>query len=711
MQWSLRTRASAYVISSLDDGSGVVLDHWGEQIGDPELIPSWSEPDRFVGYATTADAQPLEYASAGQRHIAFSELLIDRGDGYTGAAWRVLADEVHFRPSTGGDALVIPFLDETGELRLELSFRTSDRHDVVRRRARIVNNSSGRIELPRAFSAGWNLPLGQRVRVDYLAGAWSHEFQRKSIDLDWGTFSIGSRQAVTSLNFSPVVTVTALNNGDSFSRPRGYAYGVALDWSGSWRLQVECSVVQQHARVSVGVDDDTTTITLLPGEDFTTPDSLGVFSQEGPEGVSRAWHDFQRNELTRDLSARTRPIVYNSWMATTFDVNIEHQSRLAAIAAGLGVETFVLDDGWFVGRTSDHAGLGDWTPDPAKFPNGLGELANRVGDLGMRFGIWVEPECVNPDSDLFRAHPDWVYRAGSRPLETIRHQYVLDLGREDVVEWVEGALRNVLRSAQIGYLKWDMNRPVSDGGRVGDQHGRQWPVQHTRNYYRVMRMLRDEFPELVVEACASGGARIDNAVLAVADVVWTSDEVGARDRLTIQDGFLSAYPSWVMSSWVSDESGHRDRQAVSLGYRFAVSMAGVLGIGSDLLKWSVDERSTATRMVAAYKSIRSVVHHGDVRLHGRPTENLYTVEYHGPSEDPRIVLFVYDRDRDRHRDHDQARVFPATLESGVRYEVRDAYGALLGVPAVTAESARGLGVAVPFAWANDADVLVLVPAV
>lgn len=695
-QWRLRTASTLYVVSLLRDrdgsGDGLALDYWGAAT--PEAVPEWSEPERFVGFATAADAAPLEYASAGQRHVAFSELLVDRGDGRTGARWRVLADEVRSTEAS----LDVPFADETGTLLLTLHYAVSPAHDVVRRSVTLTNSGETTIELRRAFSAGWNVPVGQSARIDYLAGAWAYETNRRSLDLEWGTFGLGSRQGVTGMTFAPTMTLTARPGADSFGRPPGEAYGVALDWSGSWRLQADSTPLGQSIRVSGGVDDDTAVVTLLPGETFTAPDALGVFSAGGAQGVSDAWHAFQR---TLARGPEHRPIVYNSWMATRFDVRVEHQAELAALAAEIGVEVFVVDDGWFAGRTDDDAGLGDWRPDEAKFPRGLTELSDRVLAAGMRFGLWVEPEAVNPDSDLYREHPDWIYRADGREPLTIRNQYVLDLGRPEVVDWICATLRELLTTTPITYLKWDMNRPVTDGGRPGDVHGREWSLQHTRGYYRVLRMLRDEFPQVTVEACASGGARIDNAVLALADVVWTSDQVGARDRLVIQDGFLSAYPPHVMSSWVSDDAGHRDRSPVSLGYRFAVAMGGVLGIGSDLLAWSPDERAEAAARVAAYRGIRDVVLTGDVTVHGDPTAPLYSTEYAGA--DGRIVILVFDRDRDRHRDREAPRVFPTRLAPDVRYRLRGT-----GL-VVTAETARGVGVPVAFGWAPDADLLVLEP--
>jgi alpha-galactosidase len=332
--------------------------------------------------------------------------------------------------------------------------------------------------------------------------------------------------------------------------------------------------------------------------------------------------------------------VYNSWYATAFDVRPDHQLALADRAAELGVEAFVLDDGWFADRTDDRRGLGNWWPDPLTFPDGLDPLISGVLDRGLRFGLWVEPEAVSPDADVLRDHPDWIYRAGDRPLVTVRNQYVLDFGRPDVLAWTEAWLRRLLADQRITYLKWDMNRPISDGGRPGDIHGRRWAVQHAQGYYRVMRMLRTEFPHVTVEACSGGGGRIDPAVLAVSDVVWPSDETGPRDRLAIQHGFLSAYGPHVMSSWVTDEPDHRDVEPASLEFRFLVAMAGVLGIGADLLNWTERDRARAAWLLALYRRIRRTIFTGRVEPHGNPADACMRFEY-GARE--QTVLLVYGR--------------------------------------------------------------------
>ncbi|HEU5487016.1 MAG TPA: alpha-galactosidase, partial [Microlunatus sp.] len=581
--------------------------------------------------------------------------------------------------------------DTTGHLHLTLVVETSTAHDVVRKHAVVTNTGDQPLVLDRAFGPAWELPVGPGATVDLLAGHWAHEFGQFRVPLPAGELTVGSRQGVTSHTYSPVLGVSALD--PSVTDPAGVAYGIALAWPGSWRMLVDAVPHRHRVRVAGGVDDESGRIRLDPGEQFRTPDTAGVAAPDGPAGVRRRWHDYQRGELARDLSPAHRPVLYNSWYATTFDVRPEHQLQLARRAAELGVEAFVVDDGWFAGRDDDRHGLGNWWPDPVTFPDGLDPLISGVLDLGLRFGIWVEPEAVNPDAEVLQEHPDWIYRAGERPLVTSRNQYVLDLGRSDVRAWTEDWLRRLLADERITYLKWDMNRPVSDGGRPGDPHGRAWSVQHAEGYLAIMRMLREEFPHVTVEACSGGGGRIDLAVLGVSDVVWPSDETGPRDRLAIQHGFLSAYGPHVMSSWVTDEPDRLDREPAGFEYRFLVGMAGVLGIGADLTHWSDDELARGRRLIDLYREIRPTVHTGQVELHGRPQDPVYAVEY---GTDEQVVFLVYAREGRP----GGVTVSPRTLRPEQRYRL-----ASTGEVATGAELAAG--VPVPFTLAGDADVLVL----
>lgn len=687
MSWTLSCATSRYCVSLAPERLGLVLDHWGG---------GGSEPGSASGihhFETLADATPLEYTALGTRHVRGADLIVDHGDSLVGA--RLIWDEsVGFADDGDRCSLTVGGQDTTGALRILLHLATSRSHDVVRKWVEIRNIGSATVTLPRAFGPAWELPIGPGARVHTLSGRWSREFTPATIDLPVGELSLGSRQGLTSHSYAPVAVLTRRDDLDGTGRG---AYGVALAWSGSWRLSVDAVPFAGQIRVAGGVDDESDVITLQPGESFTSPETLGVFAADGVGGLAERWHHYQRIELARSTGPEHRPIVYNSWYATQFDVRLDHQRRLAAVAQELGVEVFVLDDGWFAGRISDRAGLGDWTPDPVRFPAGLAPLVEDVTDRGMRFGLWVEPECVNADSDLYRAHPEWVYRAGERPLTTIRNQYVLDLGREEVVGWVEDTLRRILADSRISYLKWDMNRPVSDGGRPGDPYGRQWSVQHTRGYYRVLRMLRVEFPHVTLEACASGGGRIDLAVLALSDVVWPSDQTGPRDRLAIQHGFLSAYPPHVMSSWVTDEVDQVDPEPATFEFRFVVAMAGVLGIGADVLAWSQAERERAAELVNLYREVRSVIHTGRVVRHGSPSDQVYAVEYGGgPALGDRSCLLVYARGARPER----VGLRPRTLRSGGRYRLR-------GTPTVVT---GGEEVEVPFSLSADADVLVFEPA-
>jgi alpha-galactosidase len=697
-QWTLRTATTAYSVGVDLDGTALLLLGWGPaEESDP--LP-WSRPaGANTSWELDADLAPVEHASSGTRQLARPDLLVDHGDGLVGVRWAHHDSTVE--QDDEGSHLTVRFRDTTGTVRLDLHTRTSAAHDVVRRWSEVHNVSDHRrVVLRRAMTGGWCVAAPHGARLHYLSGRWAHEFVPRRVDLQAGELSIGSRQGITSHGFTPWVTAQPLSEHGEPDRAAG-AYSATLAWSGSWQLVAEAQPSAGVVRLSLGLADDALAVPLGPADSLRCPEMLGLWTPLGPDEVSRLWHQYARAELSRSTGPEHRPVVYNSWYATTFDVRAEHQLDLADVAAELGAEVFVVDDGWFLGRDTDTRGLGDWTPDPAALPEGLGSLAREVHTRGLRFGLWIEPECVNPDSDLYRAHPDWVYRAGDRPVTTMRSQLVLDLGRTEVVEWVEETLRRLLSSHPISYLKWDMNRPVTDGGRPGDPRSGRWSVDHAAGYLRVMTMLRREFPDVTVEACAGGGGRIDPAVLALSDVVWTSDETGPRDRLVIQDGFLRAYPPHVMSSWVTDRPDTKDTRPTSLEYRFVVAMAGVLGIGADLLQWSPEQRKTATGLVELYKSVRPVVHEGVVYRVGDPRAGLHSVQYDGADRHGgRIVVLVWDGRVERPAGRTRVRV-PAARHDRA-YRLPD--GKVLSGAALARH-----GVEVSWSLAADADVIVLDP--
>jgi alpha-galactosidase len=612
------------VVALAPRGAGLVAVGWGPDGG--EARPPVAATSSFEA---DLDLLPLEATALGTRNVHGAELVVRRADGLRGARLVLSGEVTVSQDDDGATHLVCPLADDVLGLGVRLHLRTHPAHDVVEKWAELHNTADQPIELLRAWGGAFAIPAGAGANggaaVRLLGGAWSREFTPFDVTLGAGTLSIGSRQGITSHTYAPVVTVVPAG------ADAGVRYGVALAWSGSWRMTLDAVPFADHVRVAAGPDDESGILTLAPGERLTTPVLAGVRVEGDADDLAHAWHTYQAT-LARTRGPEHRPVVYNSWFATTFDVRVEHQLELAAAAAEVGAEVFVVDDGWFRGRTSDRAALGDWEVDLHRNPDGLRPLADGVRALGMRFGLWVEPEAVSPDSDLYRAHPEWAHQVAGRPLETLRNQYVLNLGRPEVEEWVLGTLRRMLGDGDITYVKWDMNRSIADGGQsvLG---GDDWSWRHTQAYYRILDALRVEFPQVTVEACAGGGGRIDHAVLARTDVVWPSDETGPRDRLAIQHGFLGVLPAWTMSSWVTDLPDlldrDRDGAPASLEFRFVVAMAGVLGIGADLLAWDAATRERASSLVELYRTIRSVVHTGRVRRHGAPSDEACAVQYTG----------------------------------------------------------------------------------
>ncbi len=681
MNWTMPTATSSYVVDLADGQAGPVLQDWTSG-----PVRDWT-PDQLQSFTTPADQLPSEFSALGTRQVRAAELIVERGP-LVGARLIWPEDQVSFTDDGTVCTFTATATDTVGSLTITVHITTSRKHDVVTKWATISNVGDQPAELRRAFGPAWQLPLAGPVEVDYLGGHWSREFTPFNVSLSAGELTIGSRQGITSQEYSPVFAVSQADQ----------AYGLALAWCGSWRMGVEVVPFRPRTRVAGGVDDESTTILLEPGESFTTPATLGIHSAEGTDGLRGRWHDYARGQLLREIEpapvgqAQRRPVVYNSWYATTFDVHLEHQLQLADRAAQIGVETFVIDDGWFEGRVNDHHGLGQWWPDPVKFPDGLDPLITGVLQRGMNFGLWVEPEAVNPGAKVLVEHPDWVHHAGDRPLVTARNQYVLNFGNPEVIAWTKGWLRDLLADERITFVKWDMNRPVSDGGDIDDPHGRQWAVEHARGYLDVMTMLREEFPHVTVEACSGGGGRIDFSVLGVSDVVWTSDETGPRDRLAIQYGFLSTYPATTMSSWVTDEPDRVDLTGASEEFRFVMAMAGVFGIGSDLSAWTDEQVASASELVALYKTIRPTVFTGRVEFHGKPSDDVFVIEY---GTDDQTILLAFARPGRPERPV----IIPKTLDAVRGYRVRGSDTVL--------DAGEQRELAIGFGFGGDADVIIL----
>mgnify|MGYP000937141018 FL=1 len=528
--------------------------------------------------------------------------------------------------------LCLRFVDEHYPVRVNLHYRLFETEDLIERWVSIHNLGEDPVELTRVLSASWNLPPGDGYFLSHLTGRWNDEMHRHREQLTQGIKSLESRRLTTSHHHNPWFAVDA---GDA-TEDRGKVWFGVLEWSGNWKIEAEVTDFAS-TRVHVGVNDWDFTWLLNKGQTFKTPPSLGGFTPHGFGAASRLLHDHIRDSLLPHGKVPHK-VLYNSWEATAFDVNEASQIELAEIAAGMGVELFVVDDGWFHGRNSDRAGLGDWWPDEKKFPNGLGPLIRKVNELGMDFGLWVEPEMVNPDSDLYRAHPEWVIHFPNRPRTESRNQLILNLARVDVREYLFNVLDRLLSENNIRFIKWDMNRNVSEPGwpdAPGDP--REIWVRYVEGLYELWGKLRDRHPRVVWQSCSGGGGRADLGILQFADQIWVSDNTDAAARLSIQDGFSRVFPAITMESWVTDAG----KDLLPLEFRFHVSMCGALGIGAHLTRWSDAERETARQLVAEYKNIRHIVQFGDqYRLLPAGDNGLTAIQY--LSKDKRQgLLFVF----------------------------------------------------------------------
>ncbi|NEY33132.1 alpha-galactosidase [Streptomyces sp. PRKS01-65] len=611
--WLLSGPAGAYALH-LTERDELLHLHWGPRIALADAVELAARPlPADWPFESALDGRE-EYPVEGGPRFVRPALSVRTEDG-RGTEWSFEGCE------EGEDGeLRLRFRD--GGLTVTLHYRMREDTGVVERWTTLRNNGPAAVELLRADSATWTLPEREGWRLSQLHGRWAAESRLVRAPLTYGEKVLGSRRGHTGHQHLPWVALDT-----DATEERGEVYGCALGWSGSWRIGV-AQLPDARVQITGGAGyDDSGLWRLAPGEVFTTPVFAGLWSDGGFGGASRAWHAYQRRYVIPDAD-RDRPVLFNSWEATGFDICEDQQRALARRAAELGVELFVVDDGWFGARTGDRAGLGDWTPNPERFPDGLKPLAAYVHDLGMQFGIWVEPEMVNPDSDLYRAHPDWVQYQTGRKRTEFRNQLVLNLAREDVREYLWERLDALLSSAPIDYVKWDFNRCFSDAGWPGDRYPQRLWVGHVRAVYDLLDRLRRAHPGVAFESCSGGGGRIDLGVLGRTDQVWTSDNTDPLDRLAIQEGFSQIHPARVMAAWVTDSPNVQlNGRASSLRFRFVSAMAGVLGIGGDLTRWTGPELAEAREWVALYKEIRPLVQRGDLYRLRAPRGGLSAVQY------------------------------------------------------------------------------------
>lgn len=502
--------------------------------------------------------------------------------------------------------------------------------DVLRMRTTLINRGQTALSVEACDAPA--LPVPEAV-TDWtlFEGRWSGELQTRRVPRAMGAVARENRRGRTSHDAFPAILAELGPCGEQ----AGEVFGVQLAWSGNHRLWAE-TLSDGRAYVQLGELFLPGECRLAPGARYTSPDLVCAWSDAGRSGLARAFHAHVRARPQHDrLRVKPRPVHYNTWEAVYFDHKPDALMALADKAAAIGIERFVLDDGWFLGRRDDTAGLGDWIVDPAIYPDGLGPLVVHVRGLGMEFGLWVEPEMVNPDSELFRAHPEWVLGTPPAPQLRFRNQLVLDFGQAAVREHLFERIDALLREHAISYLKWDMNRDITHPGGADGAAGAH---AHVLGLYEVLARLRAAHPAVEIESCSAGGGRTDFGILDFTDRVWTSDTNDALDRLTIQRGLSTFVPAELMGAHVGPADCHITGRRVRMATRVATALFGHFGVEADLNAMDDAERDELAAGIALHKRHRALIHSGDLyRLDRAEGEIAFGIV----AGDKREALFSY----------------------------------------------------------------------
>ncbi len=535
--------------------------------------------------------------------------------------------------------LEISLYDEAIDMEIQLSYTAFEQLNAITRSARFINHGSKEVNLTRAMSASIDLPDSDFEMVQ-LSGAWARERHIQNRKLVSGLQSISSTRGTSSAQQNPFLALKR----PSTTEHQGEVYGVSLVYSGNFLAQVEVDHYDV-ARLMVGINPFDFNWLLERGESFQTPEVVMVYSADGLNDMSQTYHKIYRNRLARGTwRDRERPVLINNWEATYFDFDETKILELAKSSKELGVELFVLDDGWFGKRDADTTSLGDWFEDKRKLPSGISRLAKNIVDSGMKFGLWFEPEMVSKVSELYKAHPDWIIHVPNRKSSHGRNQLVLDFSRPEVVDYIHGLVAGVLRDAPISYVKWDMNRYMTEIGSLELPAKRQREVAHRYilGVYSLYERLNSEFPDVLFESCAGGGSRFDPGMLHYAPQGWTSDDTDAVERLKIQYGTSMVYPISSMGAHVSAVPNHQVGRITSLKTRADVAYFGAFGYELDVTKMDDDDKAVVAGQIAFYKENRLLIQQGQFyRLASPFAEDGNVTSWMVVSDDQAKAIFGY----------------------------------------------------------------------
>ncbi len=615
----LRSGQLSYLMRVLDNGTLGHL-YFGGPLSENRSYAHLAGKE-FLGFDNRiGEPVPLEYPTAGIGDMRVPALVVRQPDGATTLDLRYSSHRIFAgKPAIPGlpttyvqahaeaETIEILLTDTPANLEVRLYYTIFADRPVMARSVRIRNVHQLPQTLSCAMSAVLDLADADWILVQ-LSGAWARERRVVERRLEPGSQSVGSRHGASGHQHNPLLVLRR----EDTTEEHGEAYGLSLVYSGNFLAEAEVDSFET-TRARIGINPEGFAWTLDPGAEFCTPEAILVYSDAGLGALSDIFHSLFRDRLARGAwRDAPRPVVLNSWEATYFDFDEARLLAIASSAAELGIELFVLDDGWFGQRDSDTSSLGDWTVNPAKLPGGMEGLAGKIEALGLRFGIWIEPEMISQRSRLFAEHADWAVGVPARPHTQGRNQLVLDMSRGEVVEYLFEALSALLRTSPISYVKWDMNRNITEpfGGLLPADRQGEFFHRYILGLYELYDRLTRAFPQVLFESCAGGGGRFDPGMLAFAPQTWTSDQTDAVERLKIQWGTSLAYPLSSMAAHVTSVPNHQVGRVTPLETRAAVAFFGVLGYELDPTALTPEERTQVADQIACYKERRELFQRG-----------------------------------------------------------------------------------------------------
>ncbi|MUT67805.1 alpha-galactosidase [Paenibacillus sp. NEAU-GSW1] len=653
----LQSLDTSYVIQIVEGGYPAHV-YWGRRVRGTRLermlelttrvsfSPS-TDPDRLE---ISLDTLPHEYPAYGNSDFRSPAYQAQLPNGTTVTDLRYESHEIHKgKPALAGlpsvyiesedeaETLELTLKDAVSGLTVVLAYTVFEQQNAITRSAKLINNGTATLQLLRALSMSLDF-AHDRYDLLQLSGTWGRERHIHRRTLVPGMQSVESRRGSSSHVQNPFIALL----GEGADEDHGEVYGVNLVYSGSFFAGVEVDPYHD-ARLQIGINPFDFGWRLEPGEQFQTPEAVLVHSSEGLGGMSRTYHDLYRTRLIRgQFRDKSRPILINNWEATYFEFTADKIEAIAKAGQALGLELFVLDDGWFGKRDNDTTSLGDWFVDRRKLPNGLEDLVDRVRRLDMQFGLWFEPEMVSPESELYRAHPDWCLHVEGHRRTVARGQLILDLSRADVRDYIVESVSNILASAPITYVKWDMNRNMTEIGSalLPAERQRETAHRYMLGVYEVMERITSAFPHILFESCSGGGGRFDPGMLYYMPQTWTSDNTDAVSRLKIQYGTSLVYPISSMGSHVSAVPNHQVGRITPLETRGNIALSGNFGYELDLTKFSEEDNETVKAQIALYKEVRHLVQFGDFYRLKSPFEGNDTA-WMFVSKDKAEALVVY----------------------------------------------------------------------